>query len=95
LGDIPQLSAGSVIETSYEDLLARPVEECVRILSLLDLPDSGQVLEMANDLNRHVTGAISAPRADKWRERKEEIDRVLPLIVPTMHSLGYETEVSP
>jgi Sulfotransferase family len=94
LADIKRLPRGSVIESSYEELVAKPTDECRRILRLLGLPMSSRVADMADNLDRHVAGALSPPRADKWHDQMDQIQRVLPQIAPTMARLGYGTEMS-
>jgi hypothetical protein len=95
IGDIEKLPADSLIEVSYEELVSRPVDTSARVLELLELRGSTEVLEFASHLDQHVAGALSAPREDKWRDRIAEIERVLPIIGPTMNRMGYETEVAP
>jgi hypothetical protein len=95
IGDIASLSGGSVIEVSYEDLVSRPIDTSARLLELLELRGSTEVLEFASHLDQHVSGALSTPRQDKWRDRVDQIERVLPIIGPTVKHLGYETEVVP
>jgi hypothetical protein len=95
IGDIEKLPADSLIEVSYEELVSRPVDTSERLLELLELRGSTEVLEFASHLDQHVAGALSAPREDKWRDRIAEIERVLPIIGPTMNRMGYETEVAP
>lgn len=90
LADTAALPADSVVEVFYEELVSRPVDELRRILERLDLDESHSALTIAGQLKRHVVGAISMPHEGKWRERQESVDRILPLIAPTMTRLGYE-----
>ena len=47
--------------------------------------------ERAAGLRHLVTKAVTAPKPDKWRsENPGEIERILPMIEPTMRKLGYE-----
>jgi hypothetical protein len=79
------------VEVRYEAFTADPVSETTRLLRALRVPDDPTVLEAARSLDSRVTKAISAPRPDKWRdENPSEVERILPMIVPTMSRLGYE-----
>ncbi len=91
LADLAKSDAGSVVELTYEDLVARPVEEMRRLHDALDLPQSDEVLAMAANLSGHQVQTNSPPRPDKWRDRADEIRRILPQIAPTMQKLGYES----
>jgi hypothetical protein len=53
------------------------------------------VLDLARNLDRYPVVTNSAPRAEKWRERAHEIERVWPHIEPTMEHLGYDVTVRP
>lgn len=88
LHDIRELGA-SVVEVSYEALIAEPVDEMGRLLRFLQLDDSRDVMAMAANLSRHQVQTNSPPRPDKWRERASEIRRIVPIIAPTMEELGY------
>ena len=78
------------VEIRYEDLVARPEEETGLLLSGLRLPETQEILHRARELDRHVAKAITPPRPEKWREENpEEIERILPVIAPTMARLGY------
>jgi hypothetical protein len=79
------------VQATYEGLTSSPVEETSRLLERLGLPLDDDVLDHARTLDREVTKATSAPRPDKWRdENGPQIERILPLIAPTMRRLGYE-----
>jgi Sulfotransferase family len=93
LDDLAALDPATVIEMSFEDLLARPLEEAARLLDALELPPSQAVTDMASNLGAHPVQTNSPPRPDKWRERADEIARVLPRIAPTMERLGYSSTV--
>jgi hypothetical protein len=81
------------IEVRYEDLLVRPGHEVGRLLAALGLSQSPLVLDPAGTLDRHVAKAVTPPRPGKWRqENLGEVERVLPLIAPTMERLGYAIE---
>jgi Sulfotransferase family len=92
LADIQSLSADSVIQIAYEALIARPEHESRRLLDRLELPQSEAVRSFAANLGARLAGSISPPRPEKWRDRIDQIDRVRPLLVPTMARLGYTWE---
>lgn len=93
LSDRGRLPQGSFVGVSFEELLARPVQEASRLMNRLELPSSEAVLDVARNLHAHQAGAITPPRPGKWRDREQDIARLLPQIQPTMAALGYETEV--
>lgn len=81
------------IELSYEEFVRAPREQTVDLLHRLGLAVDAAVLDRAAGLDRHVTKAVTPPRPDKWRaENPQEIERILPMIEPTMRRLGYEME---
>lgn len=94
LDDREQLPMDRLVEITFEDLLARPVLEVGRLLECLDLSPSELVMERARHLHEHPVGAITPPRPDKWRDRADQIGRVLPQLLPTMARLGYEGHTS-
>jgi hypothetical protein len=92
LADMQCLSSPSVIQIAYEALIARPEHESRQLLDRLELPPSEAVLSFAANLGASLVGSISPPRPEKWRDRIDQIDRVRPLLVPTMARLGYTWE---
>jgi LPS sulfotransferase NodH len=84
----------SVVEISYEDLIGRPVEEVSRLLEALELAPSSAVMEVAGNLSAYPVVANSPPRPEKWRDRADEISRIMPRIAPTMERLGYAVRES-
>jgi len=93
LTDKEEIPIGSIIELTYESLVAQPVQEIESLLDFLGLPPSDEVISMASNLPAHHVQVNSPPRPDKWRERSEEIERIFPLIAPTMQKLGYESSL--
>ena len=89
LVDLRARDARSVVEITYEDLVARPVEEVARLLEALGLGPSPAVMEVAGNLSAYPVVANSPPRPEKWRDRADEIARIMPRIAPTMERLGY------
>jgi hypothetical protein len=86
-----QIDPDRWVEVRYEGFTADPVKEASRLLRALRLDDDPMVLHAARSLDARVTKAISAPRPDKWRdENPDEIERIVPMIAPTMSRLGYE-----
>lgn len=81
------------IEVGYEDFVEAPQEHTARLLQRLGLGQDQEVIDYAGSLDRHVTKAVTPPSPDKWRtENPREIERILPVIAPTMRRLGYELE---
>lgn len=79
------------VETSYERFTLDPEDETARLLTELRLSVDAPVIARAAQLDRHVTKATSPPRPDKWRdENVDEVERILPILAPTMRRLGYE-----
>ncbi|HEY1331320.1 MAG TPA: sulfotransferase [Actinomycetota bacterium] len=84
------IPAAQWVEVSYEDFVARPVEQAERLVTAAGLSPSDAVLSYAGELDRHVSKAVTPPRPDKWRdENPQDIARILPVIEPTMRRLGY------
>jgi hypothetical protein len=79
----PALDPGRFTEVRYEDLLTDPVAEVKRIAEAVQTqfdPTSAEALR----------GVVRPDPPDKWRTRTpEEIERVMPLIAPTLERLGY------
>lgn len=80
------------VEVGYEELVATPEAVVRRLLDRLDLAPSEAVLSLARQLSSHHVGSISPPDPQKWRIRTEDIQRVMPMLEPTMSRLGYELE---
>ena len=79
------------LDVRYETLVESPVETSERLLRGLGLPSDDCVRHYAESLDRHVTKAVSAPSAGKWKRDIAEIDPILPQIRPMMERLGYPT----
>jgi Sulfotransferase family len=94
LADGAALPEGTFVEVSYETLVTDPGREAERLLDALELPRSGAVSDFATNLASHKAASISPPRPEKWRDREEEVTRVLDRIAPAMARLGYEVEPS-
>ena len=73
------LAPGDVV-VRYEALVEDPVGTSTDLLARLDLPASEEVRRAAEALPTRTSGAISAPRPDKWREVAEDLAPYLPEI---------------
>lgn len=74
----------------YEDLVTRPVDEVGRVVEFLGLRFEAAVHDRAAATASTPINVVTPPELGKWRrENPAEIDRILPLIEPTMKRLGY------
>ncbi len=81
------------ITIRYEDLVADPADEVGRIASALDLPFEDVMRAKAESVATTPINAVTPPEKGKWRrENPKEIEAILPVIAPTMKSLGYDFE---
>lgn len=73
----------------YEDLIADPRTALHAIAAFLEIDYAANFARYADKLPE--INVVSAPDAEKWRRKHGvEIQRILPLIAPTMERLGYE-----
>lgn len=80
-----------VTTVRYEDLAADPVTTTRALCSFLEIPFEAPVEEKAGEARSKPVNVVTPPEAGKWRrENPGEIERILPLIAPTMEKLGYE-----
>ena len=91
--DARATSSARWVDMTYEELVAAPDDELRRVYAALGLTYAGAAGRFARDLaSRHTATAVSAPRAEKWRERNEAaIERVRPQLAETERRLGYAT----
>jgi hypothetical protein len=89
LDDKECLPPDSVVEVRFEELLQSPRREVPWLLERLELSPSTEVMDIALNLNAYPVMSNSPPRREKWRDRADEIARVMPRIAPTMARLGY------
>jgi LPS sulfotransferase NodH len=77
------------LRVRYEALVADPGPVLRRIADFIDVDfDTGVLAAQAEALPR--INVVSAPDRDKWRrQNREAIERILPLVEPTMQRLGY------
>ncbi len=74
----------------YEELVERPEEEVARLMEFLELDLEPAVREKATAARTRPVNVVTPPERGKWRrENRAEIERILPLIAPTMEVLGY------
>ncbi len=74
----------------YEQLVESPEEEVARLMEFLELDLESAVKEKATAARTKPVNVVTPPERGKWRrENRAEIERVLPLIAPTMEALGY------
>jgi hypothetical protein len=84
------IDADRWVDVGYENLLAAPSEVLRSLFARLDLTFERDAESYAAQLSKNVSRtALTAPRAEKWRDRSEEIERVLPLVAETERRLGY------
>ena len=82
--------AAQWIELRYEDLFDRPVHMFREVFERLDLPFDEAMHSRCTNLQ--PTSIVQGlPQKEKWKERnREAIERILPMIRPTMQRLGYD-----
>lgn len=86
------LDVGERVTTvRYEDLAADPVSATRAVCAFLEVPFEEPVAQKAGEARSKPVNVVTPPEAGKWRrENPQEIERILPLIAPTMERLGYE-----
>lgn len=94
LDDLAAIPASRVVDITFEELLSRPLATISGLLEALDLPVTSDVSAMAENLSAHEVQTNSPPHPDKWKNRADDIRRVLPIIRPTMKRLGYDGDPS-
>jgi sulfotransferase family protein len=78
------------IDLRYEDLVADPIEQLGGLYARLGLELVPAAAAYAANLASNVSRtALTAPRAEKWREEHPEVERILPLVAETERRLGY------
>jgi hypothetical protein len=87
------VTSGRWTEVTYEEFVDRPREQAERLMDAVGLAPNDAVLAYADELDRHVSKAVTPPRRDKWRqENPDDIAVVLPVIGPVMRRMGYEPD---
>jgi hypothetical protein len=79
------------IDVAYDELVDSPVATSRRIFDRLDLALTPEVERFAAALHRNPgPTALSPPRPGKWRDQnRAEVERILPLVLPTERRLGW------
>jgi hypothetical protein len=79
------------IDVAYEDLVQSPLKELRSLYGKLGLGFTAAAERYALELEDNpARTALTAPRADKWREEnRDAIERILPLVAETEMRLGY------
>ena len=89
LADLDEVDPERVIRLSYEDLVADPETVLARVLDHCGLSQAPEVLGAAVALEGAGRTSFSAPRPDKWRERADQIEPLLPPLADLRGRLGY------
>ena len=90
LEGLKNVPAQRQLTVRYEGLADHPEDEVGRIMGFLELPYEAAVREKAEAARSKPVNVVTPPERGKWRrENPKEIERVLPLIAPTMEVLGY------
>jgi hypothetical protein len=93
LDALESLDRSRWIETQYEDLVDRPVQEVGRVMEFLELEYESEVKVRAESSRTTPINTVTPPERGKWRrENPEEVRRILQDIEPTMKRLGYELD---
>jgi hypothetical protein len=75
----------------YEDLVANPGQVLSHLAEFLELPYAGVLSRSAVSLPQ--VNAVSEPDPEKWRKQNgAAIERMLPILQPTMEKLGYSLQ---
>ncbi len=90
LGAFERVPASRYRTIKYEQLVGSPEEEVARLMEFLELDLEPAVKEKATAARTKPVNVVTPPERGKWRrENRAEIERILPLITPTMEALGY------
>ncbi|HUR51597.1 MAG TPA: sulfotransferase [Mycobacteriales bacterium] len=90
LDDLATVDPSRVVTLSYEDLVADPQTQLRRVLDHCELSHAPEVLAAASVVGTPGRTSLSAPRADKWRERAADIEPLLPPLRDLRRRLGYD-----
>lgn len=81
-GQVPYLTI------QYENLIQRPEQTLGQIANFIQVDFAKELGRYAKELPK--INVVSQPEQEKWRRQNgEAIERVLPIIQPTMKKLGY------
>lgn len=89
-----QLAPEQWIGVRYEDIFERPAEMFAEVFARLGLPFEARMQAHCAGLAGKPTSIVKgAPQRQKWKAHNPEaIARILPMIAPMMHELGYATD---
>ena len=79
LDDLDTIPPDRLVGIRYDDFLARPQDEIVRLCSRLDLEWDTKLDTLP--LSRHT---LTPPDPDKWRKHEASLARIMPTIAATM-----------
>lgn len=78
------------VTVKYEDLIDDPAAEVARIMDRIGVAMDDSVRSAAAAVSSTPVNVVTPPEKGKWkRENPAEIERIIPLIAPTMKRLGY------
>ena len=79
---------GRLLAIKYEDLITNPSKTLKDIAEFVMIPFERAL--QYHDKPLPVVSALTHPAPDKWlRQNRDAIDRILPMIRPTMEKMGY------
>jgi hypothetical protein len=85
-----RIDAARWLDVSYEALVAQPLVELQALYERLDLPFGEDARDYAVGFAENVSRtALDPPREEKWRDRAETVERVLPGVADLERRLGY------
>jgi LPS sulfotransferase NodH len=90
LADLAEVDPARVVRLSYEQLVADPQGQLLRVLQHCELEPVPEVLSRSAVVGGTGRTSLSAPRPDKWRARAAEIEPLLPELADLRRALGYE-----
>jgi hypothetical protein len=79
------------IQLRYEDIFDDPVSMFRPVFERLEISFDNSLKTRCANLNRRPTSIVQGmPKKQKWKSRNpKSIERILPIIEPTMQELGY------
>lgn len=79
------------VQLRYEDIFERPVDMFRAAFEQLGVPFTAELRSRCASLQ--PTSVVSGtPKKQKWKENNPEaIERIVPMVAPLMHEMGYET----
>jgi hypothetical protein len=84
----PLVRTGRLLPVKYEDLTRRPSEALKTITAFLGIPYERHMDRY--DRKLPIVSRMTDPEPDKWkRQNSVAIERIVPIIRPTMHRMGY------